>query len=104
MKTNPSVRIFKFTGLAFLGIVMALVAQPSRAGAVNSLVITEDSNTSLTVTYNGRRVGRKVNPSPNLWQVYLTASSIRFSEMSVQWTESEDSHLVNFVFFGGGAA
>jgi hypothetical protein len=55
MKTNPSFRIFKPSTLVSLGIAIAaaLTTQPVRATAIQTLVITEFSSTSLTATLNG---------------------------------------------------
>src|ERR1700747_2931715 len=59
MKTNSSLKLFRLSMLALLGIAFAalLALQPTVGqAAVNELVITENSDTSLMATYNGSPV------------------------------------------------
>ncbi len=102
MKTNPSFRIFKFSTLVILGIAIAaaLVTQPMRATAVNNIVITENSSTSLSATYDGSTTGVTVTfLGPDIWNVTFP-STVTFSQFGgVNWTEPENSSLGNEVTF-----
>jgi len=76
MKTNPSFKIFKFFTLVPLGIAIAaaLVTQPIHAGVIDSIVFTENSSTSLSVTFNGSTSGVTVTPgAPDNWTVVIPA-------------------------------
>jgi hypothetical protein len=86
--------------------ISALMAQPIFGGPVtpanNQLVITENSSTSLTATYNGSSVPI-VFVSPDLWFFpggALGGPPINFAPQ--QWTEPENSNLVNSVNFNPG--
>ena len=46
-------------------IAAALVTQPVRAGVIDSLVITENSSTSLTATFNGNPLSVTLNFADN---------------------------------------
>ena len=104
MKTNPSFRIFKPSTLVPLAIAIAaaLVTQPMRATAVNNIVITENSSTSLSATYDGSTTGVTVTfLGPDIWNVTFP-STVTFSQFGgVNWTEPENSSLGNEVSFIG---
>jgi len=76
--TNPSFRIFKFSTLVSLGIAIAaaLVTQPVRATAIQTLVITENSSTSLTALLNGTTfLPVTTNFSGDNWSITLMGVS-----------------------------
>jgi hypothetical protein len=98
MKTNPSFRIFKLYTFVPLGIAIAaaIVPRPVSAGTVNTLLITENSPTSLSVTYNGSQL-TATSVGPEQWQVVFPFSF--HSIFTKQWIEPENSSLVNRVSF-----
>ena len=103
MKTNPSFRIFKPSTLVSLAIAIAaaLVTQPMRAvPIVNNIVITENSSTSLSATYNGLTTGVTVAfDGTDVWTVTFP-STVTFSLLGgVNWLEPENSSLGNEVTF-----
>jgi len=98
MKTNPSARIFKLSTLALLGIgiAAALVTQPVRAdGIVNNVVITENSSTSLGVTYtlaNGTTEGVTVSFQGTDNWIIILPTTVRFNGTAeTNWIEPENS-------------
>jgi hypothetical protein len=81
-----------------VAIAAALMTQPVFGGGVvaNSIVMTENSSTSLAVTYNGSSL--TVTPiSPDLWSFTLPAGFLSLGQP--QWTEPGNSSLVNYVDF-----
>jgi hypothetical protein len=99
MKTNLSFRIFNLYTLVPLGIAIAAAVVPQSVSGVtinNTLDITENSPTSLSVTYNGSTSGVTVTlVTTDRWNVILpvTATAPGFA----QWIEPENSSLVNVV-------
>lgn len=95
MKTNRSLRIFKLSTLAPLGIAAAAALSPAYANS--NLNITEISSTSLSATYDGSTSGVTVTPGAvaDTWTV--TVSSVMFRQFGVNWLEPEHSRLENFV-------
>jgi hypothetical protein len=78
-----------------IAITAALVTQPMRAGAIDTLVITELSSTSLTAILNGT-TSLTVNPSgADLWSIDLGAP---VSGVAHFWTEPDAAGFVNVVF------
>src|SRR5438034_4961080 len=77
MKTNPSFRIFKFSTLVSLAIAIAaaLVTQPVRATAIQTLVITENSSDSLTALLNGTTSLTVTFDFADQWTIALTGVS-----------------------------
>ena len=77
-----------------IAIAAALVTQPMRAGAIDSLVITENSSTSLTAILNG-------NPltvtflAPDRWSIAATGLS-GFGP-GQPWSEPDAAGFVNIV-------
>jgi hypothetical protein len=65
-------------------ITATLVTQPMRAGAIDSLVITELSSTSLTATLNNNPLTVTFNFADN-WTIALPG----VSGTSQQWAEPE---------------
>ena len=80
-------------------IAAALVTQPMRAGATDTLVITENSSTSLTAILNETTSLNVLNTSSDNWTITLTGIS---SSAPVQfWLEPDGSGLLNYVNFLG---
>ena len=93
-------KIFKPSTLVSLGIAIAaaLVTQPVRATAIQTLVITEFSSTSLTATLNGTT---SLSVTPGLadhWTIALGGVSGGFPEADQFWTEPA-AGFVNSVSF-----
>ena len=86
--------------LLAVAITAALVTQTASAGAVHSFVITENSSTSLTVTYDGSPLTEAFRGSET-WTFLLPTGFLSndFGEV-LQWTEPENSNLANSVIFG----
>ena len=85
-----------------VAITAALVTQPVRAGVINSIVITENSSTSLTVTYNGSTSGITITfIESEEWVVFLPFAIT--GGTAANWTEPEDSSLFNYAEFIGGS-
>jgi len=85
-----------------VAITAALVTQPVRAGVINSIVITENSSTSLTVTYNGSTSGITITfIEGEEWLVNLPFAVTNGT--AANWTEPEDSSLFNYAEFIGGS-
>src|SRR5438477_8058260 len=99
--SNSSLKIL---AALMVAITAAGATQPVFGGAVHQFVLTEDSPTSLTVTYDGSPL--TVNPvSSDSWNFNLPAGFVNTSVGGGQaWTEPENSNLVNFVTFGGEVA
>jgi hypothetical protein len=106
MKTNASLKILKLSTLAPLAIAItaALITQPVRAGVINTLVITENSSTSLTVTYsNGTATAARL---PIIGQEVfdiLLPGNATFNNIAVSWTEPENPGQVNTLSSGGSS-
>jgi len=99
MKTNPSFRIFKLYTLVPLGIAIAaaIVTRPVSAVTVNNtLLITENSPTSLSATYNGSTL-TVTSVAPEEWNVVFNPGGSSGSFFTRQWIEPEHSNLVNRV-------
>lgn len=114
MKTHPVVIIFKVSTLASLGIavIAALVTQPTLASvADNSLVITENSPTSLTATYtlaNGstEAVIISLQNVPEEWRISVPSAGFKDFFNGINWVEPEpglhnklQSHSANVLDF-----
>jgi VPDSG-CTERM motif len=67
-----------------IAVAAALVTQPIRAGAIDQLVITENSSTSLTATLNGNPLSVTLN-FPDVWTIALAG----VSDSAQQWAEPE---------------
>jgi hypothetical protein len=74
-------------------------------GAVNpehQLIFTENSSTSLTITYDGSPLTVTPTPgSPDQWTFSLPAGFVDVTTF-VLWTEPENSTLVNSIGFSNG--
>ena len=97
MKTNPSFRIFKFSTLVPLGVavVAALVTQPMR-GSISTLVITENSSTSLTATLNNNPLMVTFS-SADHWTIPTSQLGGAFSGTQVWQEPAPDTGLFNTV-------
>jgi hypothetical protein len=111
MKTSPSPKIFKPSSLIALGIaITAVLVSPSAlaqpAPTPHQIVLTENSSTSLTATYDGSTTGVTVTfdgtfLGADFWHVTFP-STVTFSIHpigGVNWIEPENSSLVNEVEF-----
>src|SRR2546423_1161765 len=99
--SNSTLKIL--SGL-MVAITTALVTQPAFGVAVNNqLVITENSSTSLTATYNGSPVSI-VLIVPDTWFFPSGAlgGPLIVGNTVTQWTEPGNSNLVNLVSFSPG--
>lgn len=84
-----------------VAITAALAPQPTFAAAVNELVITENSDTSLTATYNGSPVTVTFDGTDQ-WHFTLP-NTVTFNTVDggqgVNWLEPENSSQANTVIF-----
>jgi hypothetical protein len=89
---NPPHRSFLFFTLTLLGIAIALLAQPVWAVPINDIVITENSRTSLTVTYNGSTSGITVAVhSLDDWEVTFPSHVVlTLPRVAPAWAEPEN--------------
>src|ERR1039457_3992777 len=96
--SNPTMKLLP----ALMIAIAALVTQPVRAiaaAAVNKIVITENSSTSLSATYDGLTTGVTVTGGTDAWNVTFP-STVTFSLLGgVNWLEPENSSLGNEVTF-----
>lgn len=84
----------KLLSALIVAITATLVTQPMRAGAIDTLVITEFSSTSLTATLNNNPQDI-FNVGPDSWSILLSGLSIGDSS---SWTEPGAPGLSNLVF------
>ena len=77
-----------------VAITAGLVTQPMRAGVINTLVITENSSTSLTATLNGNPLSVTFNFADS-WTIALTGVSPNSGQF---WTEPDAADFTNAVF------
>src|SRR5436309_16030971 len=91
--------------LSTLALTVALAAQLTKAGTMSldvvqvgyTIKLTENSSTSLSLTYNGTSTFSVSNPSPDMWTVMVTSGSVSFSNFTSDWTEPENPLEVNEV-------
>ena len=83
-----------------VGITTALVTRPVFAGVVepHQLVITENSSTSLTVTFDGSTANilNLTLVSPDVWSFFVTGF-VFHAPNDLAWAEPENSSLGNRV-------
>jgi hypothetical protein len=73
--------------------------------ADHQIVITENSSTSLTATYDGSTSGvLVVNNGQNVWHVTFSRANFNSSTNRVGWVEPENPALLNDLFFGFAAS
>jgi hypothetical protein len=95
MKTN--LHNVRYITLA-MAIAAALAAQPIRASVINNLVLTENSSTSLTATYNGSTSAVTVTLlGPDAWQLDILSWVFFSDNPGTYWTEPDNSAAFNFV-------
>jgi hypothetical protein len=83
-----------------VAIASALLIQAASAGAIHSFVITENSPTSLTITYDGSPLTVTFHGSET-WTFLLPAGFLANDTGGLlQWQEPENSNLANQVSFG----
>jgi hypothetical protein len=77
------------------------VVQPIYAQSADSIVITENSSTSLTVTFDGSTSGVNIFQStPDQWRVIVPIPVLfGFFEGTPAWVEPENSALANVIDF-----
>ncbi len=95
-----SISTLKILPALMLAITAAWATQPVFGGAVHQFVLTENSSTTLSVTYDG--VSLTLNfVSSDSWNFILPAGFVNTSVGGSQaWTEPQNSNLVNLVGFG----
>jgi hypothetical protein len=84
-----------------VAIAAALVTQPMRAGATDTLVITENSSTSLTAILNETTSLNVLNTSSDIWTITLTGIGLSSGAPVQFWLEPDGSGLLNYVAFLG---
>ena len=99
--SNPTLKLLLALMIA---IAAALVTQPMRATAINSLVITENSSTSLTamLTTSSGTTSLTVTPnSADNWTITLTGVFANSDNVALSqfWTEPDVAGFVNAVTF-----
>jgi len=80
-----------------IAITAALVTQPMRAGAIDTLVITENSSTSLAATLNGNPLSVEFGFA-DAWFIHLAGLGPLFSTQI--WGEPDAAGKVNFLQVG----
>ena len=95
--SNSSLKIL---AALMVAITAAWATQPVFGGAVHQFVLTENSPTSLAVTYDGSPL--TVNfVSSDSWNFILPAGFVNtLAGFNQAWTEPGNSNLVNLVNFG----
>ena len=78
-----------------IAITAALVTQPLRAGAIDTLLITENSSTSLTALLNGTTFLTVTPNGADNWFINLLGISARSG--SPQWLEPDAAGFINDV-------
>ena len=86
-----------------IAITAALVTQPMRAGAIDTLLITENSSTSLTALLTTPSGTTSLTVTPGLadrWTIALTGiSGLGGFDTAASWTEPGAAGKVNLVDF-----
>ena len=99
MKTHSSSpsQIFRISALLPLGVAIAaaLLTPPLHAGAIDSLVITENSSTSLTAILNGTTSLSVTPHGTDNWSIALNG----VGGNAAFWTEPDNANFINFVSF-----
>jgi hypothetical protein len=88
-----------------IAIAAALVTQPMRAQVpFETIVFTENSSTSLSVTINASTSGITVlNTSPDHWTITLPATIANIGGLNTGWTEPENPGQINYLTSGSAA-
>jgi len=83
-----------------VAITAGYATRPVFGGAVHQFVLTENSSTSLTATYDGSPLTVQ-SVSPDAWTFLLPPDFVNTSVgLGQAWTEPDNSNLVNLVTFG----
>jgi hypothetical protein len=84
-----------------IAIAAALVTQPMRAGAIDTLLITENSSTSLTALLNGTTSLTVTPGAADQWRIALTGISgpSGVPLATAAWTEPGAAGFLNLVDF-----
>lgn len=110
---KSALKIVQVSILPLLGIAIVLVAQPVSAVPINEIVITENSPTSLTVTYNGSASGITVTTgSRDTWKVTFPSQVVvSLPRVATAWAEPENflpptfpANIFSGAFFGPHSA
>jgi hypothetical protein len=102
MENNP--RTFKLPSPVRLALAIAVVLVMQLAFAqvpTHNIVLTENSSTNLTATYDGSTTGVTVTfQAPNQWVVTFPATvNLGSTGRNVDWIEPDISSLANAVSF-----
>lgn len=99
MKTNTTnSRCIGLVSLA-IAVTAALVTTPANAGVIDTLVITENSSTSLTALLNGTTTLNVLNTSSDNWTIDLAGVSAPVASRQF-WAEPEAFFANQVGFFG----
>ena len=80
-----------------VAITAAFVTQPVRAAVINSIVITENSSTSLTVTYSNGSVSVNLNANDEWFVEFPDSVSFNSNAFLTVWIEPDNSGKVNAI-------
>ena len=96
--SNPTLKLL---AALMIATAAALVTQPMRAGVIDTLVITENSSTSLTAILNGTTALSVGNTSSDNWTITLTGVFANSDNVALSqfWTEPDVAGFVNAVTF-----
>jgi hypothetical protein len=86
-------KIFKVSPLVPLGVAIAaaLVTQTTQASIIHNLVVTENSSTSLTATYDNSTARVSVTPvGQDEWKVSVSSTILNFNA-GASWAEPTGS-------------
>ena len=72
-----------------MAVTAALGTHSANAIAIYDLVLTENSSSSLTYTYNGPSTFSVTNTSPDHWTIQITSMG-SFNTFEQDWAEPED--------------
>jgi hypothetical protein len=99
IRTAMRTKILLFLGTA---LIVALAAPSVFADTIHNLVLTEQSDTVLTATYDGQPI-TVVLLSPNQWSVFppTTVSGIHLNPAGVRVIEPESANTVNIISWSG---
>jgi hypothetical protein len=101
MKTNTSLKIFKLPTLVLIAMAIeaALLAQPVFAVPVHKIVLTENSSTSLSATFDGSTTGITVTKLGSEHWIVTFPATVFLSLTRAFWVEPKNSALGNAVVF-----
>src|SRR6476661_2107661 len=92
---NPTLKLL---ATLMIAVTAALVTQPMRAGAIDTLVITENSSTALTAILNGTTALTVTPNGADNWTINLTGVSPPVGDhASGNWLEPDAAGFINQV-------